>query len=131
MNEKRDARSVEAEFEIIDIKETEYESPAEGPRLTRMTIRKRYRGVIDGTGVAEVLTAQGEGGGGYVASERLDGTLDARSGTFVIQHNGVADGAEQSSSGNIVPNSGTGELASIAGQAMEKQYQVLTLIYTL
>jgi hypothetical protein len=124
-------RAVKAKFEIVEFDESVYDEHAEGPKLTRVTIRKRYQGVIEGTGVAEVLTAQGSAGGGYVASERIEGTLDGRQGTFVIQHWGLADGADQSSEGSIVPNSGTGELAGIAGRAMEREFQVLTLVYTL
>jgi hypothetical protein len=131
MTDQQTEQTVEAAFEITDFDENVYDEHAEGPKLTRVTIRKRYQGVIDGTGVTEVLTAQGDAGGGYVASERIEGTLDGRHGTFVIQHTGLARGTDQSSSGNIVPNSGTGELAGISGQAMEREYQVLTLIYTL
>ncbi|MFD1538715.1 DUF3224 domain-containing protein [Nonomuraea guangzhouensis] len=122
--------TVKVKFEIVEFDESVYDEHAEGPKLTRVTIRKRYQGVIEGTGVAEVLTAQGSAGGGYVASERIEGTLDGRQGTFVIQHWGLADGADQSSEGSIVPNSGTGELAGIAGRAMEREFQVLTLVYT-
>lgn len=125
------ANTVEAEFEITDWEEAAYEEPGEGPKLTRVTVRKRYRGTIDGAGVAEVLTAQGSAGGGYVASERIEGTLDGRWGSFVIQHNGVAEGTEQSSDGVIVPASGTEALSGIAGRAMEVRYQILTLRYTL
>jgi hypothetical protein len=57
--------------------------------------------------------------------------LDGRHGTIVIQHDGLADGPDQSSYGNIIPNSGTGDLAGISGQAMEFELQVLTLAYTL
>lgn len=124
-------RTVEAKFEIIDFDEKVYEEPAEGPKLTRVTIRKHYSGVIDGTGVAEVLTVQGAAGGGYVASERIEGTLDGRQGTFVIQHSGLANGDNQSSDGSIVPNSGTGGFTGVSGRAMERQFQVLTLVYTL
>ncbi|QKG22247.1 DUF3224 domain-containing protein [Actinomadura verrucosospora] len=131
MTDQQEQRTIEAEFEITDFDETVYEEPSDGPKMTRVTIRKRYQGVIDGTGVAEVLTAQGGAGGGYVASERIEGTLDGRQGTFVIQHFGLADGDEQSSDGRIVPNSGTGGLAGISGQAMERRFQVLTLTYTL
>ncbi|MFG6199894.1 DUF3224 domain-containing protein [Nonomuraea sp. JJY05] len=130
MSNPRSERTVKATFEIVAFDESVYDEHAEGPKLTRVTIRKRYQGVIDGTGVAEVLTAQGGAGGGYVASERIEGTLDGRRGTFVIQHWGLADGAEQSSEGSIVPNSGTGELTGIAGRAMEREFQVLTLVYT-
>ena len=123
--------TVEAEFEITSFEETVYEEPEAGPKLTRVTIHKRYQGVIDGTGVATVLTAQGDAGGGYVASERIEGTLDGREGTFVIQHSGLADGDEQSSAGSIVPASGTGGLAGIRGEAMERRFKVLTLSYEL
>lgn len=54
-----------------------------------------------------MLTAQGTAGGGYVASERIEGTPVGRHGTFVIQHGGLADGPDQSSYGSIVPSSGT------------------------
>ena len=131
MSDLQVERAVKAKFEIVEFDESVYDEHAEGPKLTRVTIRKRYQGVIEGTGVAEVLTAQGSAGGGYVASERIEGTLDGRQGTFVIQHWGLADGADQSSEGSIVPNSGTGELAGIAGRAMEREFQVLTLVYTL
>lgn len=120
--------TIQAAFEITEYGESVYDEPVEGPKLTRVTITKRYSGVIEGTGVAEVLTSQGEGGGGYVASERIEGTLEGRRGTFVIQHWGLADGAEQSSEGSIVPHSGTGELAGISGRAMEREFKVLTLV---
>ncbi|MBD2892885.1 hypothetical protein amrb99_18050 [Actinomadura sp. RB99] len=131
MTDQRERRTVEAEFEITDFDESVYDQPSEGPKMTRVTIRKRYQGVIDGTGVAEVLTAQGDAGGGYVASERIEGTIDGRKGTFVIQHFGLADGDEQTSHGSIVPGSGTGDLAGISGEAMERTFKVLTLAYTL
>ncbi|MFI6941233.1 DUF3224 domain-containing protein [Streptomyces sp. NPDC050418] len=122
-------RTVEAKFEIVDMKEDVYEEPGDGPKRTRVVLRKRYDGVIVGDGVAEVLTVQGGAGGGYVASERITGTLDGRAGTFVILHSGLADGAVQSSEGKIVPGSGTGALAGISGQAYEREFQVLTLVY--
>ncbi|KPC64357.1 DUF3224 domain-containing protein [Streptomyces chattanoogensis] len=131
MTHQQVERTVKATFKIVEYDESVYDERADGPKLTRVTIRKHYQGVIEGRGVAEVLTAQGSAGGGYVASERIEGTLDGRQGTFVIQHWGVADGADQSSEGSIVPNSGTGELAGIAGRAMERTYQELTLAYTL
>lgn len=104
-----------------------YEEPSEGPKLTRITIRKRYRGALEGTGVATVLTAQGEDGQAYVACERVEGVLDGREGTFVIQHGGVGDAASQRTFGQIVPGSGTGELRGLAGEAIEAQQGVLSL----
>ena len=81
--------------------------------------------------MSEVLTVQGASGGGYVASERIEGTLEGRRGTFVIEHGGLAEGSEQSTFGTVIPNSGTGDLDSISGHATEAQRGVLTLVYTL
>jgi len=104
-------------FEITGWDETTYEEPAEGPKLTRVTVRKRFTGALDATSVAEVLTAQGPGGGGYLASERVDGVLAGRRGTFVLQHGGIGDDSAQEAFGRVVPGSGTGELTGLRGEA--------------
>jgi Protein of unknown function (DUF3224) len=98
-------------FEITAWDETTYDDPDEGPPLKRVGVRKRFSGPLEGTSVAEVLIA---GDAGYVASERVEGRLEGRRGTFVIQHGGVGDHAF----GHIVPGSGTGELAGLAGGAV-------------
>ncbi|MEV6136676.1 DUF3224 domain-containing protein [Nocardia sp. NPDC051990] len=131
MGDQQRTRTVEAHFEIIEFEENVYDEPAEGPKLTRVRIRKRYHGVVEGSGVVDVLTAQGRDGAGYVASERVEGILDGRRGTFVIQHGGSAEGTAQRTFGTIIPGSGTGELTGISGRAEEAQREVLTLEYTL
>ncbi|MER5394459.1 DUF3224 domain-containing protein [Saccharopolyspora sp. NPDC002686] len=122
-------RTIQAEFDIDSWDEQPHHEPDEGPKLTRILIRKTYRGALEGTGVAEVLTAQGTAGAGYVASELITGTLEGRQGTFVIQHGGLADGDDQSTFGTVVPHSGTGELAGLSGRATEARPEVLTLTY--
>ena len=123
-------RTVDAAFDIDSWDEVPYDEPDEGPKLTRVVIRKTYRGALDGTGVADVLTAQGPEGAGYVASERIHATLDGRRGTFVIQHGGVADGADQTTFGTVIPHSGTAELTGLSGRATEARQGVLTLVYS-
>lgn len=83
----------------------------------RMTIDKRYHGDIEGTGVGEMLSAMTitEGSAGYVAMERVTGTLHGRSGSFVVQHSGTMARGAQALSITVVPDSGTGELAGLAG----------------
>jgi hypothetical protein len=105
-------------FEITGWDEQAYDTPADGPPLAMTTVRKRFDGALSGTSVARVLTAQGEGGAGYVASERVEGTLEGRTGTFVLQHAAVgdADGAEQY--GHVVPGSATGDLAGLRGTCL-------------
>lgn len=131
MSDAGTPRTIEAEFEIDSWDEVPYDEPHAGPRLTRIVIRKTYRGDLQGTGVAEVLTAQGVEGSGYVASERVEATLDGRRGTFVIQHGGLADGEDLSTYGTVIPHSGTAELTGLSGHATEARRGALTLTYTI
>ena len=100
----------EATFEITGWDQTPYDAPADGPPLTRATVRKRYAGVLDGESVAELLTC---GELAYTANERVVGALDGRAGTFVLQH-GAWEGGQW---GFVVPGSGTGDLAGLRGDA--------------
>jgi hypothetical protein len=74
---------------------------------------------MEGTSVARLLTAGGEGGQGYVASEVVTATIDGRSGSFVLQHGGIgsSDGAILFQFGMVVPGTATGELAGLTGTA--------------
>ncbi len=111
-------QTITATFEITGWDETRYDEPAEGPPPARATVRKRFSGPLEGTSVAELLTAVGEGGSGYLASERVDAVLDGRAGTFLLQHGGIGDETDQHAFGHIVPGSGTGELAGLRGEAV-------------
>ena len=91
--------------------------PAEGPALGRMSIGKQFRGDLEGTSGGEMLSATTgvKGSAGYVAIERVSGTLGGRTGTFILQHSGtMARGAPQLTI-TVVPDSGTEELAGITG----------------
>ncbi|QNA89950.1 DUF3224 domain-containing protein [Massilia sp. Dwa41.01b] len=83
----------------------------------RMAIDKLYHGDLNGRGSGEMLSAMTvtEGSAGYVAIERVTGTLHGKSGSFVLQHSGtMARGAQQLSI-TVVPDSGTGKLTGISG----------------
>jgi hypothetical protein len=81
-------------------------------------VRKRFRGALEATSVAELISLQTDGGAGYVASELVEGTLEGRTGSFVIQHGGVGDGSSAARAfGHVVPGSGTGELEGLRGEA--------------
>ena len=106
-------KRVRGEF---DVRLTPRDGAAES--VGRMTIEKTYRGELEAVSSGEMLTAATSvpGSAGYVAVERVDGTLDSRSGTFVLQHSGtMTRGAAQLSIG-VVPDSGTGELAGLVGR---------------
>jgi hypothetical protein len=91
---------------------------AERANLGRMTIEKQFQGDLTGTSVGEMLSAGTEiaGSAGYVAMERVNGTLGGRTGTFVLQHSGTMTRGEPQLSVSVVPDSGTRELVGIAGK---------------
>lgn len=97
-----------------------YDQPDNGPLLSRATVRKNFRGGLQGESVAELLMCQTDpkdlsAGAGYVASERFVGSLDGKNGTFVLQHGGLAGPGEPRTFGNVVPGSGTGALEGLLG----------------
>jgi Protein of unknown function (DUF3224) len=123
-----------AQFEITSFDDTIYDDPADGPTLSRATIGKRFSGGLEGTSVTEMLAAGSDDGRGYVASERVTGTLDGRAGTFVLQHGGIDDGGELTPFGSIVPGSGTGELRGLRGEVRyvhDESGARITLTYSL
>jgi hypothetical protein len=106
-----------AEFEITGWDETTYhEEPDDGPKLTRATVHKTFRGGIEGSSTTELLTAQGGDGRGYLASEHFTGTIDGRQGTVVFQHGGIDDHGALRSFGHVVPGTGTLGLAGLRGE---------------
>ena len=90
---------------------------AENAGLGRMSIDKRFHGDLEGTSKGEMLTAgtSVKGSAGYVAIERVSGTLHGRAGTFVLQHNGTMNRGAPQLSITVVPDSGTDQLAGLAG----------------
>lgn len=90
---------------------------ATSPTLGRMSIDKTFRGDLTGTSEGEMLTAGSEvkTSAGYVAIERVSGTLGGRTGSFVLQHTGTMTRGAPSLAITVVPDSGTGGLAGITG----------------
>lgn len=86
--------------------------------LGRMSIDKQFHGDLEATSEGEMLTAMTDvkGSAGYVAVERVRGTLHGRSGTFVLQHSGTMTRGVPELTITVVPDSGTGELAGLAGK---------------
>lgn len=93
------------------------ESGHDGTR-GRMTINKQFHGDLEGTSIGEMLTAMTsvKGSAGYVAIERVTGSLHGRKGSFVLQHSGTMTRGEPSLSVTVVPDSGTEEFAGISGK---------------
>lgn len=106
------------EFEVNLQPLDSFAQGGEGIRLGRMSIDKRFHGDLEATSQGEMLTAltNVQGSAGYVALEQVSGTLQGRAGTFVLQHFGIMSRGENRLVLEVVPDSGTGALAGLAGQ---------------
>jgi len=86
--------------------------------LGRMTIDKTFEGDLHGTSKGEMLAAGTavKNSAGYVAIEKVTGTLHGRTGTFMLQHSGTMDRGEPHLTVTVVPDSGTGDLTGLSGR---------------
>jgi len=85
--------------------------------VARLLLDKRFHGPLEAVSRGQMLAVGGEAAWGvYVAIEKVEGTLDGRSGSFVLHHNGTMTPADgQRLSVSVAPLSGTGELAGLSG----------------
>jgi hypothetical protein len=102
----------------VKVKPLPADQKVDGLTVGRMAVDKQFAGDLEGTSKAEMMTAETsvEGSGGYVAIERVDGTLRGRKGTFVLLHQGtMKGGGDFKLTITVVPDSGTGQLAGLTG----------------
>jgi hypothetical protein len=85
-----------------------------------MSIDKQFHGDLEATSKGEMLAAGTavKGSAGYVAIERVTGTLHGRTGSFVLQHSATMTRNTPELSIAVVPDSGSGELVGLAGKMM-------------
>jgi Protein of unknown function (DUF3224) len=100
------------------------ESKPDDATLARMAIDKQFHGDLEATSKGQMLSAvtSVKGSAGYVAIERVGGTLHGRSGTFILQHTGTMTRGTPQLSVTVVPDSATGQLVGLSG--------VMTIIIT-
>lgn len=92
---------------------------APDPTLASHSLNKQYRGDLEATAKGEMLSAGDptNGNAGYVAIERVSGTLAGKTGTFALMQSGtMMSGSAPQLSVIVVPGSGTGDLAGINGK---------------
>lgn len=85
--------------------------------IGRMALDKQYHGDLAAIGKGQMLAIHTavEGSAGYVALERVSGTLHGRSGAFVLQHSGTMTRGAPQLIISVVPDSGSDELQGLAG----------------
>lgn len=90
----------------------------EGMTAGHYRFDKQFHGALEANSVVHMLAVGTDvpGSAAYVAIERVSGRLHERNGHFFLQHNGVMNRGAASLALTIVPDSGGGELAGIAGR---------------
>jgi hypothetical protein len=89
---------------------------ADGVKLQTVSLAKTFEGGIRGTSTARLLQAfSPDGSAAYVGIERVIAAIDGRKGTFVLRHSAVGSAAGGSMNVDVVPGSGTGDLAGLTG----------------
>jgi hypothetical protein len=87
------------------------------PTVGRLILDKQFHGDLEAVSKGQMLSAGTavQGSAGYVAIERVNGTLNGRGGTFALQHSGTMTRGTPGLTITVVPDSGTGELEGLAG----------------
>jgi hypothetical protein len=89
----------------------------DGIKLARMSIVKTFHGDLSATSRGEMLSAMTglEGSAGYIAIEQVEGSLSGKSGSFILQHFGTMEKGKERLILEVLPDSGTGNLAGLKG----------------
>ena len=85
----------------------------------RMTIDKQFQGDLIGTSKGQMVMASSpsvKGSAGYVAIEKVTGTLNGRRGSFYLQHSGTMTRGAGELTITVIPDSGTAELVGLRGK---------------
>lgn len=93
------------------------EHTADDVKLGRLLIDKTFTGGLEASSKGQMLSARTDdpSSAGYVAIEKVSGTLAGRVGTFVLQHSSTLERGVPTQSITVVPDSGTGDLVGLAG----------------
>ena len=127
---------VESKLKIESWDEKPYRELDDGSKLSRADVM--LTGSDDGLTSAtfeSLLFYRADGTSSFVTLMRVTGTLDGRSGSFVLQGQGTYDGTTARVESAVVDHSGTDGLAGLRGSAesvsthADYPYMPLTLRY--
>jgi Protein of unknown function (DUF3224) len=102
----------------FEVKMSPQEQPEDMP-VGRMMIDKQFQGDLDGTSKGQMLMAGSssvKNSAGYVAIEKVTGTLNGRHGSFYLQHSGVMTRGVGELTITVIPDSGTDQLLGLSGK---------------
>ena len=108
--------SATGEFEIAGWNEETYQALDGEAKLTRASVEQTFTGDLSGTGNVEWLMCyRADGSARFVGVQRIEGTLDGKRGSFVVDSIGEFDGGEAKGAWAVIGGSGTGDFAEIRG----------------
>ncbi|MGA8531973.1 MAG: DUF3224 domain-containing protein [Acidobacteriaceae bacterium] len=109
--------TITGSFDVKVIPQKADNPQAEAAGLGRMALDKQFHGDLEATSQGEMLSVldRSTGSGAYVAMERVTGTLAGRRGSFVLLHHATMDHGAPELAIQVVPGSGTEELAGLKG----------------
>ncbi|MGH1541766.1 MAG: DUF3224 domain-containing protein [Arenicella sp.] len=109
---------VTGQFQVSLKPQEPYGKSGNGINLGRMSIDKTFSGELDASSTGEMLSAITvvQGSAGYVAIERVEGSLNGKQGSFVLQHYGTMNKGKDQLVVEVVPDSGTQELTGLSGK---------------
>jgi hypothetical protein len=102
----------------FDVKVTpQPKDDSSGGPFGRLFLDKQFHGDLEGASKGQMLAAHTavEGSGAYVAFELVTVMLNGKRGSFMLQHRGTMRKGAYVMQVTVVPDSGTDELAGIAG----------------
>lgn len=104
-------------FEVKVLPQKADNPQAEAAGLGRLSLDKQFHGDLEAASQGEMLSIldKAVGSGGYVAMERVSGTLAGRKGSFVLMHHATMSRGTPELTIQVVPDSGTEELAGLRG----------------
>ena len=104
-------------FEVKIIPQAAEENVGD-PLVGRMSLDKEFHGELQAVSKGQMLAVRTgiEGSAGYVAIERVVGSLGGRKGSFALQHSGTMRRGAPSLLVTVIPDSGTDELVGLDGK---------------
>ena len=103
-------------FQLLSWQENTYDD-RQGIRLTRAEVTQRFEGTVTGDGAVQwLMTYRPDGTARFVGLQRVDGSLEGKSGSFVMETSGDFDGQVASWEAVVIPGSGTDDLHGLSGR---------------
>jgi hypothetical protein len=101
-------------------------------KLTRAVVTQTFTGDLQGKGAVEWLMCYSEDGTArFVGMQRIDGSVDDRSGSVVLETVGEFDGSTAAGTWTVIPGSATSGLAGISGGGRFEAPHGPTATYTM